>query len=107
MFLSLTDSPAVVEDEEDQSEDNDSSLHVSNKVSTHVLSVDGIGLFRCDGSPVFWWCDLHPHRTKFKIAFCFNIQLRVGRVFWVFQLCKRNSLIQAVMFLSSSTPSLQ
>lgn len=49
MFLFLTDSPAVVEDDEDQSEDNDSSLHVSNKVSTHVPSVDGIGLIN---SPV-------------------------------------------------------
>lgn len=34
----------MVEDDEDQSEDNDSSLHVSNKVSTHVASAYGLAL---------------------------------------------------------------
>lgn len=104
MFLSLTDSPAVVEDDEDQSEDNDSSLHVSNKVSTYGPSLDGIGVIRCGGSPIFCWCDLHIHCTKFKIPFCLNIQSGVGRVL---QLCKKNALIQAVMCLLSSTPSLR
>lgn len=52
VFLLLTDSPAVAEDDEDHSEDNDSSLHVPNKVSTHVPPVDGICLIGCGGAIV-------------------------------------------------------
>lgn len=51
MFLSLTDSPAVVEEDEDQLEDNDGSLRVSNKVSTHIPSEDRGGLTRWGGGP--------------------------------------------------------
>lgn len=57
MFLSLTDSSAVVEEDEDQLEDNDGSLRVSNKVSTHIPSEDRNCLTRWGGSPVFWVCD--------------------------------------------------
>ncbi|XP_029695451.1 apoptotic chromatin condensation inducer in the nucleus-like isoform X1 [Takifugu rubripes] len=48
------DSPAVVEEDEDQLEDNDSSLRVTNKVSTRIPSEDRNCLTRCGGSPVFW-----------------------------------------------------
>uniref|UniRef100_H3D8K4 Apoptotic chromatin condensation inducer 1b n=1 Tax=Tetraodon nigroviridis TaxID=99883 RepID=H3D8K4_TETNG len=45
------DSPAVAEDDEDQSEDNDSSIHLSKKVSTRGPFVDGISLSRRAGHP--------------------------------------------------------
>lgn len=63
----------MVEDDEDQSEDNDSSLHVSNKVSTHVASVYWLALARCGGGPVSWWCDLHTHLLKIQDCVFFKI----------------------------------